>query len=37
MSKQNRERLHSIEERLDRLEALVDTQPAPADGRSRPH
>ena len=32
MSKQNRERLHSIEERLDRLEALVDTQPAPADG-----
>ena len=32
MSKQNRERLHSIEVRLDRLEALVDTQPAPADG-----
>ena len=32
MSKQNRERLHSIEERLDRLEAHVAPQPAPADG-----
>ena len=32
MSKQNRERLQSIEERLDRLEAHVAPQPAPADG-----
>ena len=32
MSRQNRERLHSIEERLDRLEAHVAPQPAPADG-----